>query len=228
MLRLLKTTRQSQNFINGKKFSRNLVKSCLLTSPFISRLSSTPQIRFFSETQTPSNPVNDPRIPPGVNIIHNPTDVTPKISKLADEITQLTLLEQYMLTRAISAKLGVSLETLLNFRGGGGGGGDVASQPSASEAQGDATASKGQAKAAGKAEPKKEKTTFSVKVTKMDEGAKYKVLKEFRTIKPEMSLTEAKKLLESLPKILVENLPKEEAEKIAEKLRGTGATVEVE
>jgi len=48
------------------------------------------------------------------------------------------------------------------------------------------------AAAAPKEEKKEEKKGFSVKMTKVDEGSKYKVLKEFRTLKPGLSIADVK------------------------------------
>lgn len=46
---------------------------------------------------------------------------------------------------------------------------------------------------AKKEEPKaQEKTSFTVKLVKMDEGAKYKVLKEIRALKPGMNIADVK------------------------------------
>ena len=53
-----------------------------------------------------------------------------------------------------------------------------------------------QAQAAPKAEEKKEeKKGFTVKMTKVDEGSKYKVLKEFRTLKPGLSIADVSVLI---------------------------------
>jgi len=140
----------------------------------------------------------------------------PKVERLIEETSQLNIVELFLLMKGMSKKLGIPLETI--FASGGGG-------SSAPATPGTADANQATAK---QTEAKKEKSTFSVKLTQLDEGSKYKVLKEFRNIKPGLSLTETKKLLENLPKILIEGVSKEEAQKIVDKLRENGATAEVE
>ncbi len=59
-----------------------------------------------------------------------------------------------------------------------------------SAAPSSATAAATPPKKEEKKEEKKEKSTVSIKLVKVNEGDKYKVLKEVRTIKPGMNLTE--------------------------------------
>ena len=56
---------------------------------------------------------------------------------------------------------------------------------------------------------------------------KIAVIKAVREVKPDLGLKEAKDLVESLPKTLLENVTKEEVEKAKEKLESAGATVEL-
>ncbi|KAF8351226.1 hypothetical protein F5887DRAFT_913084 [Amanita rubescens] len=68
------------------------------------------------------------------------------------------------------------------------------------------------AEAEAPAEKPKERTSFNVKLESFDAAAKAK----------------AKKFVESLPQILKENMPKEEAEKLKATLEGHGAVVKLE
>lgn len=77
-------------------------------------------------------------------------------------------------------------------------------------------------------EKPKEKTMFSVQLTKFDAANKPKIIKEVKALNPTMSLIEAKKFVESAPKVLKENVPKEEAEKLKALLEGLGATITLE
>jgi large subunit ribosomal protein L7/L12 len=72
-----------------------------------------------------------------------------------------------------------------------------------------------------------EKTEFNVVMKSIDAAKKIKVIKEVRTIKPGLGLKEAKELVESVPKELVTDLPKDEAEKIKKQLEEAGAEVEI-
>ena len=70
-----------------------------------------------------------------------------------------------------------------------------------------------------------EQTEFTV-VLKSFGKAKIKVIKAVREI-TSLGLKEAKDLVDAAPKAVKENIPKEEAEQIREKLEGVGADVEV-
>jgi len=74
-------------------------------------------------------------------------------------------------------------------------------------------------------EKPKEKTIFNVKLESFDPAAKPKVIKEVKAMVPNLTLIEAKKFVESLPKVLKENLPKEDAEKLKKLFEGLGAIV---
>ena len=72
-----------------------------------------------------------------------------------------------------------------------------------------------------------EKTEFNVVIKAIDAAKKIKVIKEVRAIKPDLGLKEAKELVESVPKDLVTDLPKDEAEKFKKQLEEAGAEVEL-
>jgi len=72
-----------------------------------------------------------------------------------------------------------------------------------------------------------EKTEFNVVIKAIDASKKIKVIKEVRAIKPDLGLKEAKELVESVPKDVVTDLPKDEAEKFKKQLEEAGAEVEL-
>lgn len=72
-----------------------------------------------------------------------------------------------------------------------------------------------------------EKTLFNLKLESFDAGAKPKVIKEIKSMLG-LSLVDSKKFVESAPKMMREAVPKEEAEKIVELLKGLGAKVTME
>lgn len=72
-----------------------------------------------------------------------------------------------------------------------------------------------------------EKTLFNLKLDKFDAGAKPKVIKEIKAMLG-LSLVDSKKFVESIPKMMKEGVPKEEAEKIVATLKALGATVVLE
>ncbi len=75
------------------------------------------------------------------------------------------------------------------------------------------------------AAPAEEQTEFSVVITAIGDK-KIQVIKEVRAI-TSLGLKEAKELVESVPGVVKEGIPKEEAEEIAKKLTDVGATVEI-
>jgi large subunit ribosomal protein L7/L12 len=78
----------------------------------------------------------------------------------------------------------------------------------------------------GGAEEAEEKTSFDVVLT--DAGdKKIGVIKEVRGL-TSLGLKEAKDLVESAPKAVLEGVSKDEAEKAKEALEGAGATVELQ
>lgn len=72
-----------------------------------------------------------------------------------------------------------------------------------------------------------EKSVFALKLEAFDAGAKPKIIKEIKNLLG-LSLVDSKKFVESAPKTMKENVPKEEAEKIIETLKALGATVTME
>lgn len=79
-----------------------------------------------------------------------------------------------------------------------------------------------------KQEVVKEKTEFTIRLEKIDIALKAKVIREIKNLIPGCNLVEAKKFVESVPKVIKESVPKEEAEKIKATLEGFGATVILE
>ncbi|CAH2055053.1 unnamed protein product [Thlaspi arvense] len=78
-----------------------------------------------------------------------------------------------------------------------------------------------------KAEEKKEKTAFDVKLEKFDAAAKIKVIKEVRAF-TSLGLKEAKELVEKAPVVLKQGLTKEEANAIIAKIKAVGGVAVME
>ena len=73
-----------------------------------------------------------------------------------------------------------------------------------------------------------EQTEFTVTLKALaDPGKKIAVIKEVRNIVAGLGLKEAKELVEGAPKVLKENVSKEEAEKIKETMTAAGAVIEI-
>ncbi|KAF7549144.1 hypothetical protein G7046_g8441 [Stylonectria norvegica] len=132
----------------------------------------------------------------------------PKIEAIVDQISQLTLLE--------TADLVSSLKTKLNIpdmpMGGFGGGAPAA--PVVEEVEEAAPAAA-------------EKTLFTLKLQAFEPASKAKVIKEIKNMLG-LSLVDSKKFVESAPKMMKENVPKEDADKIIATLKELGGTVVME
>jgi large subunit ribosomal protein L7/L12 len=83
----------------------------------------------------------------------------------------------------------------------------------------------GAAAGAGEAAEEEEKTEFDVILASAGDK-KIQVIKEVRSL-TSLGLKEAKDLVDSAPKPVLEKVPKEQADQAKEKLEGAGATVEV-
>lgn len=77
------------------------------------------------------------------------------------------------------------------------------------------------------APPAQEKTLFNLKLEAVEGASKAKVIKEVKTLLG-LSLVDSKKFVESVPKVLKESVPKEEAEKLIETLKAVGGKAVME
>jgi len=124
-----------------------------------------------------------------------------KLEKLVDELSALTVLEAADLSKLLEEKWGVS-----------------AAAPVAVAAAGGA--------AAAPVEAAEEQTEFTVVLTAGGDK-KINVIKEVRTVRPDLGLKEAKDLVEAAPQNVKENVSKQEAEEIKKKLEEAGASVSI-
>jgi large subunit ribosomal protein L7/L12 len=122
------------------------------------------------------------------------------LAKIVDDLSVLTVMEAAELSKMLEEKWGVS----------------AAAAPVAVAAVGGA---------AGGEAAAEEKTDFTVILAAFGEK-KINVIKEVRAITG-LGLKEAKDLVESAPKPVKEDVPKDEADKIKAQLEGAGATVEI-
>tara|TARA_B100001564_G_scaffold170189_1_gene143040 strand:+ start:237 stop:632 length:396 start_codon:yes stop_codon:yes gene_type:complete len=128
------------------------------------------------------------------------TKIMADIQKIAEDLSNLTVLEAAELATLLEEKWGVSAAAAPMAMAMPAGGGD----------------------ADGAAE---EKSEFDVVLTSAG-ASKINVIKEVRTITG-LGLKEAKDLVEGAPKPVKEGVSKDEAEQIKTKLEEAGATVEV-
>ena len=121
------------------------------------------------------------------------------LEKIAEELSNLTVLEASELSKILEEKWGVSAAAPVA----------VAAAP-----VGDAGGAAAE-----------EKDSFTIVLTEVGDK-KINVIKEVRTATG-LGLKEAKELVESAPKDIKEDVPKDEANEIKEKLEAAGAKVEL-
>lgn len=135
--------------------------------------------------------------------------VDPKISSIVDEISKLTILETSALVRELKERLDIP---------------DIAMPVAGAAAPAAAPADAAEEEAAPPAE---EKMIFTLKLEGFDPKSKPKIIKEVKNMLG-LSLVESKKLVESAPKVLKDNVPKEDAEKIKATIEGLGGKLTLE
>ncbi|KAJ9297517.1 hypothetical protein DTO271G3_4292 [Paecilomyces variotii] len=136
----------------------------------------------------------------------------PKITQIVDQISQLTLLETADLVASLKSRLNIPDLPVGGFAVAGAGA-PAAAAPAAEEEEAAPAA--------------QEKTLFNLKLESFDAAAKPKIIKEIKSMLG-LSLVDSKKFVESVPKVMKESVPKEEAEKIIETLKGLGAKASME
>jgi large subunit ribosomal protein L7/L12 len=124
------------------------------------------------------------------------------LEKLVDDLSALTVLEASELSKLLEEKWGVSAAAPVA----------VAAAPGAG--------------AAAPAEAAEEQTEFTVVLTAGGDK-KINVIKEVRSVRPDLGLKEAKDLVEGAPQNVKENVSKQEAEEVKKKLEEAGASVQI-
>jgi large subunit ribosomal protein L7/L12 len=125
-----------------------------------------------------------------------------KLEKLVDDLSTLTVLEAAELSKLLEEKWGVSAAAPVA----------MAAAPAAG--------------GAAPAEAAEEQTEFTVVLTAGGDK-KINVIKEVRSVRPDLGLKEAKDLVEGAPQNVKENVSKQEAEEIKKKLEEAGASVSI-
>ncbi|KAK9226920.1 hypothetical protein WN943_011968 [Citrus x changshan-huyou] len=158
------------------------------------------------------------RLPANYNLAtfdptEHPSPPTARVFRLVDEVSGLTLSESAELGLIMMKKQGMTEPPVVGVL-----------KPGAAGFTGMAMKTGG---AAAKEELKPEKTAFDLKLESYDANAKVKIIKELRTF-TDLGLKEAKDLVEKTPAVLKKGVPKEEAEKIIEKMKAVGGKVIME
>lgn len=126
-------------------------------------------------------------------------ELSKNAEKVMEMVEKMTIIELNDLVKSMEDKFGVT-----------------AAAPVAVAAPGTAT----------EAEPQEEKTEFDVILSEVG-GNKVAVIKAVREINPSLGLVDAKNLVESAPKPVLEAAKKEDSDNAKKKLEEAGAKVEV-
>ena len=124
------------------------------------------------------------------------------LDKLVDDLSALTVMEAAELSKKLEEKWGVSAAAPVA----------VAAAPAAG--------------GAAAAEAPEEQTEFTVVLTGGGDK-KINVIKEVRSVRPDLGLKEAKDLVEGAPQNVKENVSKQEAEDVKKRLEDAGASVTI-
>ncbi|KAJ7367946.1 ribosomal protein L7/L12 C-terminal domain-containing protein [Mycena albidolilacea] len=174
---------------------------------FVTGCSRNPISARWLATATPAAaPKAAPPPPPGKAAASSSKD--PAVSRLVDDISGLTLLQAADLVTLLKSRLNITEIAMPT----------AVAAPAAAAAPSDEP----------EAEKPKEKTVFNVQLESFDAGSKPKIIREVKAMVPNLTLIDAKKFVESLPKTLKENLPKEEAEKLKKTFEALGAVVKLD
>ena len=124
-----------------------------------------------------------------------------KLEKLVDDLSALTVIEAAELSKLLEEKWGVSAAAPVAVAGPAG--------PAAAVVE------------------VEEQTEFTVVLTGGGDK-KINVIKEVRSVRPDLGLKEAKDLVEGAPQNVKENVSKQEAEDVKKKLEDAGASVTIQ
>ena len=130
-------------------------------------------------------------------------ELTKNAEKVMEMVEKMNVLELNDLVKALEKKFGVSAAAPVMMG-----------------------ATPGGANGNGANEPTEEQTEFDVVLAEAG-GNKIAVIKAVRELNPSLGLVDAKTLVESAPKMILENAKKEEAEEAKKKLEEAGAKVEL-
>ena len=153
-------------------------------------------------TSTEAATVDEPLPPPSFD---EKKVYAPKIVNIVENISQLTLREV--------ADLNELLKATLNIK-------DIAVAAPVVQAGSAPSEEKEEEQAPVKDE-------FVVKLTGFVAADKIKLIKAIKVVKPSLNLVQAKKLVESLPQVVLEDAPKDECESVKKTLEEAGGTIEI-
>ncbi|XP_033630521.1 39S ribosomal protein L12, mitochondrial-like [Asterias rubens] len=134
-----------------------------------------------------------------------------KISRIVEQISSLTVAEVADLNKLLKQTLGIQDAPVMAM-----GGFAAPAQEQEDDEDADVVVKP------------KEKTQFTVKLTKFDETSKVKLIKQIKALTSGMNLVQAKKFVESAPQVVKADVSKTEAEEMKKQLEEAGGSCEIE
>ncbi|CAF1021853.1 unnamed protein product [Adineta ricciae] len=137
-----------------------------------------------------------------------------QIQRIVDEISKLSLVEVMDLNELLKKTLQIQNVPIVAS-----GGGSVLPSPTApkKEEEEDEESSRPTAQ-----------SVFKVRLIKFDETKKVPVIKQVKDVVENINLVQAKKLVESIPQVLRDNLSKADAEKMKAKIEAAGGVCAID
>ncbi|CAF1191018.1 unnamed protein product [Rotaria sordida] len=173
------------------------------------KLSTSPSMK----TSNVSSEDNKP-IPPPTSGINDPNKTfSEKIHRLVDEISKLSLVDVMDLNELLKKTLKIQDVPIMAS-----GGVSSAPPPTAAKKEEDEEES---------ARPTAQ-SVFKIRLIKFDETKKVPVIKQVKDVVENINLVQAKKLIESIPQVLRDNLSKADAETMKAKIEAAGGVCVVE
>ncbi|XP_014207738.1 39S ribosomal protein L12, mitochondrial [Copidosoma floridanum] len=158
-----------------------------------------------AEAAVASSPVTEKLTIPVPEGVDKP--VSPKIDKIAQDITALNLLEVSELSDLLKKRLNLPDAPIMPM------GGFSMSPPKEDDED----------------KPKEAiKTSFTVKLMKFDDKQKVAIIKEIKNLIPGTNLVQAKKFVESAPQVVKADISKDEADQLKQTLNKVGGEVVIE
>lgn len=176
---------------------RRALTTCRLTVPLRQCVRG-----FVSTTDKTSSALAEP-MPDGADAPANP-----KLLTIVQQISQLNLLEVSELSALLKKTLNLPDAPMVSY------GAPAAAAPVADEEEESAA-------------PAVIQTAFKVKLTGFDESKKITLIKAIKGLCEGTNLVQAKKMLDSLPAFLKEDMSRDEANELKAKIEESGAVAEV-
>ncbi|CAM1310591.1 MRPL12 (predicted) [Pycnogonum litorale] len=151
---------------------------------------------------TTAAPALESPVPDGVD-----KEYSPKIKKIVEEISHLSLLEVADLNELLKKTLNIQEAPMMAM-----GAMPIAAASNEEDEEGSS---------------KKVQTAFTIKLTKYEESKKVALIKELKAQMEGMNLVQAKKFVEGVPQVVRSDINKEEAEKLKSAFESVGGTCEV-